>query len=462
MAQSTNTVDSPRPPVVSLFSGCGGLDHGFLVEGFDIVAAYDNDPAAVSTYNYNLEHSAHLLDISRPVFTHVLESIPSCDVLLGGFPCQGFSKAGPKQVSDKRNTLYRAMIVALETLRPKLFIAENVDGLAQNYNGKVLDDIVADCSNVGYRVEWKIVDAAWFGLPQHRRRIVIVGVRDDLPEPFLWPQATHRWITRNGERSIHQLYPNWANTLLEPNALGTALSNINGDDSDHNTAVIPDQKTRDILENIPEGSKLCNVRHDASNVRTWNLPKAFGSVTEHERNILETVARNRRHKKYGSIPNGNPLPLHVIHDQYDDTVTEDEMDNLVDRNFLKRIDNKWDIKGAMFASGLYKRPYLSQPSPTVLTVFGNPRYFAHPSQPRPFTVREVARLQSFPDDYRFLSSNITLEDAYRLIGNAVPPLLSQKLAQAATLTLRKNQVAPKRLETTEEGVNVAPTPCLVA
>lgn len=416
------------PSVVSLFSGCGGLDLGFKQAGFPIRFASDHDPAAVDVYRRNVGNEVRLLDVTADEYPSVIAELGSCDVLLGGFPCQGFSKAGPKRRSDDRNQLYLAMITAMRSLRPAVFVAENVDGLAQNYNGDMLRQIIADCAAVGYEVEWKIVDAAWFGVPQHRRRIVIVGIRDDIASAgvrFAWPAGSHRPLSRNGERSTHQDYPAWNSSLLAPRTIRDALSGLPHTDNE-----TPEHKAKDlaVIAAIREGQKLCNARHDQTSVRTWDVPEAFGTTTEREREILETIVRNRRHKRYGSIPNGNPLALDVLRGLFSEDLTASELDALVARKFLKRVGERWDVAGAMFASGLYKRPMMDAPSPTVLTVFASPRFFVHPSESRGFTVREVARLQTFPDDFEFSSARVSATDAYRLIGNAVPPILGQQIA----------------------------------
>jgi DNA (cytosine-5)-methyltransferase 1 len=104
---------------------------------------------------------------------------------------------------------------------------------------------------------------------------------------------------------------------------------------------------------------------------------------------------------------------------------------------LKEVDGKYDLKGAMFCSGLFKRPQWHAPAPTILTNFYNPRYFLHPLEDRPFTLRECARLQSFPDDFLFLDETgvVDLISGYRLVGNAVPPLVSRAIADAVLASL---------------------------
>lgn len=425
-----------RPTVVSLFSGCGGLDLGFKNSGYQLLFASDNDPAAVKVYSQNLGHKATELDVTMPRFQEVLRALPSPDVLLGGFPCQGFSKAGPKSAGDVRNTLYQAMIQALVELRPRVFLAENVDGIEQNFKGEFLNRIISDCTEAGYQVAFRTVDAAWFGVPQHRRRVFIVGVAKSAYTRsgghIVWPEITHRPELRNGERKIHTDYPRWAPVLKEPVTIEQAFNALPSDDldADNTVGATWSEKSKFIMSAIGPGQKLCNARHDSTSVRTWDIPEAFGHTTDQERELLELIARNRRHKVHGTIPNGNPLSIDTINALSAWPVTTEMLNTLVAKKYLKRVGQKWDIAGGMFASGIYKRPKIDQLAPTVLTNFHNPRYFVHPIHDRPFTIRETAALQSFPHKFKFLTSGVSAVDAYRLIGNAVPPRLAQKMAES--------------------------------
>ncbi|MCY2988050.1 MAG: DNA cytosine methyltransferase, partial [Planctomycetota bacterium] len=147
------------PSVVSLFCGCGGLDLGFKEQGFDLVYACDNDSVAVDCYARNVDTRVFLRSVTEEEFRGDLANLDGIDVVLGGFPCQGFSKAGPKDEHDSRNRLYLAMQEAVSRLRPTLFIAENVDGLSQNFGGTYVRQIVADFEQLGYRVEYRILDS---------------------------------------------------------------------------------------------------------------------------------------------------------------------------------------------------------------------------------------------------------------------------------------------------------------
>jgi DNA (cytosine-5)-methyltransferase 1 len=426
--------------VVSLFSGCGGLDIGFKETGFELLYACDNDPAAVECYTRNIDHNIRLRDVTSENFRQDLGEIGSCEVLLGGFPCQGFSKAGPKDMKDDRNALYTQMCRAVEVLNPLVFVAENVDGISQNFNGLFLQKIVTDFRLLGYRVEHRVLDALAYGLPQYRRRVFFVGIRTDLLKKFNWPIPTHEALPRNGETKMmtscvdsSQISLMGMESLAPAKTIASAITDlIQLDPSipDHRVTGKWPNKYKHIFRSIDQGQKLCNVRHAPTSVYTWDIPEVFGDVTTRGKTILETIAKHRRHKKYGSIPNGNPLPIEEIERLSGLDDIGPDINLLLRTGYLKDCKGKYDLKGALFCSGIFKRPIWDEPSPTVLTNFHNPRYFLHPLQDRPFSLRECARLQGFPDNFVFTTDKgkAGLIDGYRLVGNAVPPPISRLLA----------------------------------
>lgn len=428
-----------RPSVVSLFAGCGGLDIGFKELGFDLIYACDNDPAAVAAYRANIDERAYVRDVRGAEFHSDMASLGSCDVVLGGFPCQGFSKAGPKRHNDDRNLLYLEMKAAVDKLRPKIFLAENVDGLSQNFKGSFLQTIVNDFKSVGYDVVYKLFDSAAFGVPQHRRRIYFVGVREDLAnDSFIWPEPTNAVKSRNGESAISMgvdLFSAVQAELPPVKTIADAIGDLVSLDDSIDSHKVTNSWNSDlnfIFSKIGPGQKLCNVRHSDTSVYTWRIPEYFGRVTEAEVKVLETISKNRRHKKYGDIPNGNPLSLDIISELSGVKNVYSCVQSLLSKNYLKEVSGKFDLKGAMFCSGLYKRPLWCAPSPTVLTNFHSPRYFLHPEADRPFSLRECARLQGFPDDFKFEFSRdaISLVDGYRLVGNAVSPPVGRFFAKS--------------------------------
>lgn len=174
--------------VVSLFSGAGGLDLGFTMAGHEIIWANDLYEDAVATYRENLGDHIVCKDISK-IDT---DDIPDCDIVIGGFPCQGFSVANTKRhEQDERNVLYKQLIRVISAKKPKFFLAENVKGILSLGRGKVIDMIMDDFSNIGYRVKKQVLNAADYGVPQTRQRVIIVGVRNDVDFDFEYPTPTH-------------------------------------------------------------------------------------------------------------------------------------------------------------------------------------------------------------------------------------------------------------------------------
>ncbi len=423
-----------RPTVVSIFCGAGGLDLGFKRLGFDLVYACDSDASAVDCYSRNVDERVFVRDARSSDFHADVAALGNCDVVVGGFPCQGFSKAGPKQADDDRNPLYREMLKAVKTLRPRIFIAENVDGLSQNFAGAFLEQILADFSALGYAVEYRLLDAVCYGLPQYRRRIFFVGVREGEDARFEWPTRTHEADVRNGDFKVDYSPTLWDTNvapMLPPQTIKDAIGDLIQLDPfvcDHVIEQTWPASYSLIFSHIKQGQKLCNVRHADSSVHTWDIPEVFGNVSAKEIQILTTISKHRRHKKYGNMPNGNPLPQGEIEKLSGLAEIGLDLAALIRKNYLKKIDDRYDLKGAMFCSGIFKRPRWDEPSPTVLTNFNNPRYFIHPLVNRPFSLREVARLQGFPDDFKILGPNVDVSSGYRLIGNAVPPPISELLA----------------------------------
>ncbi len=432
---------------VSLFGGCGGMDLGFRRAGFQILRSIDNNPAAAAVHVHNLGPTAYLGDVTDVDFGQWRDEFGSVDVVLGGFPCQGFSKAGPKRADDPRNSLYRAMRDAVQFLEPAYFVAENVEGLAQNFGGQYLELIQDDFRQAGYEVSVNLLDAIGYGVPQHRRRIFLVGRRINSPAAaYRWPDPEYAVVVRNGETGRPRAMPSWLHgikqdgpfALNDPLTISHAISDLrelSEQVADHQIDKNWPGYYDHVIKSIGQGQKLCNVRHGPESVRTWDIPEAFGPVSAAERTILEVIARNRRHKQYGSIPNGNPLPVAVIERLSGLHDLGPVLDDLCRRGFAKKKNNGYDLLGALFCSGLFKRPTWNAPSPTVLTDFGNPRYFLHPLEDRPFSLREAARLQGFPDDFEFTSAGVSLPDGYRLVGNAVPPALAEALAVAVRTSM---------------------------
>lgn len=174
--------------VVSLFSGVGGLDLGFIRAGHTIVWANDLYKDAVDTYRQNIGKHIILDDI-RNINT---DDILDCDIVIGGFPCQGFSVANTQRhEDDDRNILYKELIRVISKKQPKFFVAENVKGILSMGGGTIINMIINDFSALGYKVQKKVLNAADYGVPQKRERVIIVGVRNDINFEYTYPNPTH-------------------------------------------------------------------------------------------------------------------------------------------------------------------------------------------------------------------------------------------------------------------------------
>ena len=155
--------------IVSLFSGAGGLDLGFVNAGHKVIWANDIDNDAIESYRRNIGNHIVFGEIENISS----KNIPDCDMIIGGFPCQGFSVANTKRNSkDSRNKLYKELVRIIRDKMPRYFVAENVKGLASLGRGKVLELIIRDFESVGYRVNYKTLNAADYGVPQIRKRIL--------------------------------------------------------------------------------------------------------------------------------------------------------------------------------------------------------------------------------------------------------------------------------------------------
>lgn len=185
--------------VASLFSGCGGSDLGMIggftylgkeypTLNFKIVFAVDSDIKAVETYNANFAHKAICADVSDIDFNN----IEDVDVMIGGFPCQSFSTINPtKDTNDDRANLYKQIVRFLETKQPKYFICENVKGLLTLQQGAIIQKITKEFRDAGYHIQYRLMKAVEFGIPQRRERVIIVGIRNDLNTTYEYPHAVN-------------------------------------------------------------------------------------------------------------------------------------------------------------------------------------------------------------------------------------------------------------------------------
>lgn len=183
--------------IISLFSGAGGLDLGLIQAGNEIIWANDIDQNAVSTYKKNI--GSHI--ICDDIRNIELANLPDADVVVGGFPCQGFSLANRfRMLDDERNQLYRFFYNVIKKKKPKFFIAENVKGILSLGKGEAIKQIISDFEKAGYYTELHLVNMANYGVPETRQRVIIIGQRKVYGKKmkFRFPNPTHDKEAKNG------------------------------------------------------------------------------------------------------------------------------------------------------------------------------------------------------------------------------------------------------------------------
>lgn len=195
------------PKVVSLFSGCGGSDAGVVAAGFEVLMANDLLPYARDVYLANHPNTDYIVaDIAK------ITAFPFAELLIGCYPCQGFSQGGLRDPSRKINTLYLEFARALHLIRPKAFIVENVSGMVRKNYLYLLENQFKVFREAGYRVQAKVLNAVDYGVAQERKRIFIVGVREDLGLDYEFPEPTHGINREKSMLTIHDAIgdlPKW-------------------------------------------------------------------------------------------------------------------------------------------------------------------------------------------------------------------------------------------------------------
>lgn len=328
------------PQLVSLFSGCGGMDVGFDQAGYHRVWANDFDKDAQKVFRLNLGE----ID-GRDITTVREDEIPDCDIITAGFPCQPFSNAGNRKgVYDARGELYLECLRIIEKKKPRVVLFENVKGLlsSKHQSGKKLIDVIKeDLETLGYKVNYKVVNASDYGVPQNRERMILVAFRNDIGKVFEFPP-----VIRDKSRL----------TL------------------------------RHILD-VPEGTPN---------------QKSFWPYSPQAQGMIEQIPQGGSWK---NIPYENLSPRFQR--------IRDDMKKYHAPNFYRRFSLD-EISGTITAS--------AQPENCGIT---------HPIQNRRYTLREIARIQTFPDSFQFVDESLKdIIAMYKVIGNAVPVELARVIATA--------------------------------
>jgi DNA (cytosine-5)-methyltransferase 1 len=361
------------PTAISLFAGAGGCSLGFKNAGFKTLYATDIDKKAIETYKKNFpEALAECRDINEIDFNALLNSLSivpgELDVLLGGPPCQGFSTAGTRFWDDPRNHLLKQYVRALEIIQPKWFMMENVEGLLTTKEGEYIYEAIKAFVKLGYHVRLEKVYIHEYGVPQRRKRVIILGNKS--VSDFNFPKPI--------SKSYGQIYRNGKVTIA------------------------------DALYGLPTPSFInCKLNYSNDFNGHWAemLKNPEGTVSDHFSPRIDDL-QLKRIQAIGAGETMRNLPPELQH-----------------ASFLKRAnrrvkDGTPSEKRGGPPSGL-KRLLVNEPSLTITSAAT--REFIHPTENRTLTIRECARIQTFPDKFEFEGNQ---SDKIRQIGNAIPPLLA--------------------------------------
>lgn len=386
---------------IDLFSGCGGFTLGMQRAGLRAVAALDSNAEAVATYKANLPHVPHVLQ--RDLTTFGPEALAevigttTVDVVIGGPPCQGFSTARQRDganhgdlrlIDDPRRHLYKEFLKYVAYFRPMLFVMENVLGIRTAAGGEYFLRVHEEARALGYRVHSQVEDAWELGAPQKRRRQLFIGVRIDVPGYFP--------------------------TTLTPAARATPRPPLGAAISD--------------LPVLRAGSGQDEAEYDFA--RRNRFLARGGSKA---RRFLYSVVEIRRTER---LTNHVARP-HSARDLRDfGRLKEGESSAAAMRN--RNVSFEFPYDKTSFKDR-YTRQSRSKPCSTIVAHLSKDGLmFIHPTQNRSLTPREAARVQTFPDWFRFPRART---HAFRLIGNAVPPIVSEAIGMAVADFLRTGKVA---------------------
>ena len=398
---------------IDLFAGCGGLSLGLKEAGWSGIFAIERDPMAFETLSQNFlvsgapyasfadwplwlpktNHDIVTLLKDESVRTHLRSLRGAVTMIAGGPPCQGFSVGGRRDGADERNSLVYQMLDMVELVRPRVVLIENVEGIARRFVARpgaastsIADAVIERLSALGYTSFFDVLDASRFGVPQARRRVVIVGIQDC----SMSPDALKMKFDDILNKSAVDVRQHWG---LHETRNVTAKEAI-GDLTGGVKAACPDS---------PEFEPALYTKAESAYARAM-----------------------RRGKKTGSTPNSHRFSKHGerIQALYN-LAHQTQPPGRLSKAFLLENNTKKDKKVLIDASA------------DVSTITTHPDEFIHYAEPRNITVREMARFQSFPDDFHFhgrytINGPRRKHDVARCsqVGNAVPPLMAEGVGLA--------------------------------
>lgn len=291
--------------VLDLFCGCGGMSLGFEQAGFRVLLGIDIWKDALQTYIHNRKEVKTLCaDISILTGNDIENVIggASVDVIIGGPPCQGFSVAGKRIVDDERNKLYKGFVRMVDYFRPQAFVMENVPNILSIGGGAIKDAIVEDFTKLGYTVEYKVLTASDYGVPQNRRRAIFVGLRNGLhftfPEPLQTAKVTsEEALSDLPENSVEDgaTYPLAPNSDYQKVMRNNSTALYNHQATEHN------QKTIDIISLVPDGGNYKDLPIDLQATRKVHI--AWTRLNSKKPSFtIDTGHRHHFHYSYNRIP----------------------------------------------------------------------------------------------------------------------------------------------------------------
>ena len=386
-----------RPFGVDLFAGAGGMSLGFEQAGFDVAAAVEHDPIHGAVHEFNFPSCTTICRSVADIDASYIRRMSRIgdapvDVVFGGAPCQGFSMIGKRAFDDPRNSLVNHFVRLVVDLRASYFVFENVRGLTIGQHKNFLREIMEEFRANGYRVveEYRVLNAAHFGVPQNRQRLFLLGARKGRPLPE-YPAETHE-PQSNGKGKSSNLFLRRTPTVLD------ALRDLpEADDFDE---LLERDWVRSRFNTA--SNYAAPLRGSAEDEGDFSVPRSFdsGMLTSSMRTVHTELSR----KRFAETPNGETEP--------------------VSRFFKLDPDGICNTIRAGTASDH--------------GAFTSPRPI-HPFSPRCITVREAARLHSYPDWFRL---HVTKWHGFRQIGNSVPPLLGRSVAAKVAEALDITPVKP--------------------
>lgn len=290
---------SKKPTVVDLFSGLGGFHMGFENQGFDVLLAIDNNPDVKNTHIVNFPEIPFIWKNIENVSNEEIDKIlkgKKVDVIIGGPPCQGFSMIGKRNLDDPRNKLFKEFLRIVNHLKPKYFVMENVKGLTTMDNGNVMKKIIDEFTKIGYKdIDKQILNAADYGVPQLRERVIFIG--NCVGKKISFPKPTHS-EKKNGKMKSYE-------------TVGKVISSIPKNSKNH-VPMKHNPVVKERISHIPEGEKLPYE----------NLPShlKFGSRSDFKKTQVKNFANvfRRLHRKKPSVtmvPGHNAFPIHPTEDR---------------------------------------------------------------------------------------------------------------------------------------------------